>query len=428
MAINLHGDCKTRLKEQLAEALCFAKVKNNSFLVTNSFGRVLSMESTLPSNRAQKDALDSYISESPLFDFVVGYLSKEINENQIFNLDMPEQNLNELPEYEDLDTVSDRLIELFDTLPWKYCFTFNLNSQITEYHREEITEISESIKILRKGDELVSNFPLESGIFGRDQFLHGRGLLGLGSKGEWNEDNLHVQVLVDGFMGKWVATSTEITAIDSLKSFLGLLIATRVLTVEHSFSSSIVKSQFYVHQKYNNEWKIHDSGELDDDISKTISDLRIDDLNGYLVTDDDKTAHVKRNLRTISKALGAADTSDKIRLAGQWFFDSYCGKNELLSYIQTTVSLEILLGEKAVSDIIGLGELLRNRCAYLIGKSHSQREKVLSDFKKIYDIRSKIVHRGKSKLSNHERSLFSTLQWIVSRVIQEEIKLIGESA
>jgi hypothetical protein len=62
------------------------------------------------------------------------------------------------------------------------------------------------------------------------------------------------------------------------------------------------------------------------------------------------------------------------------------------------VAMEILLGDKAVSDLMGLGELLRNRCAYLIGDSQTQREEILDEFKKIYEVRCQIVHRGKSRL------------------------------
>ena len=72
----------------------------------------------------------------------------------------------------------------------------------------------------------------------------------------------------------------------------------------------------------------------------------------------------------------------------------------------------------------GLGELLRNRCAYLIGTTHDQRKEILDEFKEIYDVRSKIVHRGKARLNLHERTLFSKLQWVCRRVIQEEIKLL----
>lgn len=426
MAVNLHQQCKERLKQRLAEALEFVKVKNCSYIDIYSLRRVLLIEDTLPSNGDQKDLLESYISERPLFDFVYGYLTKEINESQEYDSKIPEKNLSQIAEYNDLGAVSDRLVETFDSLPWRYCLTFKLNPEITPFLQDEVTQISDDIKILRTGDELIKNFPLLSGLPGRDRFLHGGGLLGLARPAEWSEENLHIQIMVAGFFGKWTSTSPELKAIDTLKSILGLLIAMRAFKVERSYSASIVKSRFYIH-KEDAVWSIDDSGALNNDISKTIGDLRIDDLNGHLDTEPNKAGNVKCSLESISKALAAGNISDKIKLAGQWLFDSYCGQNELLSYIQTTVSLEILLGEKAVSDFVGLGELLRNRCAYLIGNSHEQRESVLSDFKKIYDIRSKIVHRGKSRLNSDERTLFKKLQWIVSRVIQEEVKLVGEN-
>jgi len=92
--------------------------------------------------------------------------------------------------------------------------------------------------------------------------------------------------------------------------------------------------------------------------------------------------------------------------------------------VQAMVALEILLGEKKESDLTGLGALLSNRCAYLIGASHDDREKILSDFRKIYDIRSKIVHSGKDWLTQDERQLLRKLYEIVSRVIQKEAELI----
>ena len=135
---------------------------------------------------------------------------------------------------------------------------------------------------------------------------------------------------------------------------------------------------------------------------------------------------IRSRLAVISTAFQNLDVTERILLAGEWLLDSYVGKNELLSFVQTAVAMEILLGEEAKSDEIGIGELLRNRCAYLIGTSRSQREEILNDFRKIYDLRSKIVHRGKSKLSYDERTLFSKLRWMCSRVIREELRLISE--
>jgi hypothetical protein len=152
------------------------------------------------------------------------------------------------------------------------------------------------------------------------------------------------------------------------------------------------------------------------------------ELNGRLDSETKKTAWMRRRLQEIACVFQSKHNTEKLRSAAQWLFDSYCGRNELLSFIQTAVVMEILLGDKSISDLMGLGGLLRNRCAYLIGTSHKQRGEILNDFKKIYDVRSKIVHRGKSRLNLHERTLFSKLQWMCQRVIQEEVKLLVKDA
>jgi hypothetical protein len=426
MSIKLHKDCNNRLKEKLGGALEKARINNLSFLDHQSLEAILDLESILPASGNVKDELQSYISESPLFDFVFGLLSKRVNESQEFSSEHPKEALSYLDEFQNIKDVANNLIDEFNSLPWQYAITFKLNNSIAEFVVDEITPISEDIRILKVGAELIDNFPLQSGIPKRDNHLNDGGLFGVQGAAEWKENTLYVQIKTAGFIGKYVTTTPEVQAIDTFKSFLGLLIAQRAIKVKHSYSTSTIKSYAYIHREHE-KWIIEDSISLADDVSKTINDLKVDDLGGTLDSKERKSNFVSNRLKLLSKALSQKE-SEKLRLAGRWLFDSYCGSNELLSFIQTTVSLEILLGEKAISDLMGLGELLRNRCAYLIGKTHAQREEVLSDFKKIYEIRSKIVHRGKSQLSRHDRTLFHKLQWMANRVIQEEIELIGNTA
>ena len=93
------------------------------------------------------------------------------------------------------------------------------------------------------------------------------------------------------------------------------------------------------------------------------------------------------------------------------------------------IVLEILLGDKHIAEEIGLGELLRNRLAYMIGSSHRDRGKLLEDFSNIYRVRSQIVHSGKHRLTVEERSLFSKLRWMCRRVMAKELELLkGDSS
>ncbi len=129
----------------------------------------------------------------------------------------------------------------------------------------------------------------------------------------------------------------------------------------------------------------------------------------------------------MSVAFAQGTKSETIQLAAQWFFDgSRDGTDELLRFVQMMIVLEILLGDKATSDQIGLNELLRNRCAYLLGASNAQREALLNTFSKIYAVRSQIVHRGKHRLSLEERHLFTNLKWMCRRVISKELDLLTE--
>jgi len=155
--------------------------------------------------------------------------------------------------------------------------------------------------------------------------------------------------------------------------------------------------------------------------------MQISNLEGRL--DAERTKEwIRGRLPVLATALRDEEAADKILLASQWLLDGCAGSNELLSFVQTTVAMEILLGEETKSDVIGIGELLRNRCAYLIGKSRTQRDQILKDFDRIYKVRSRIVHRGKSHLTIEETVLLKQLRWMCGRVIDEEIKLIARDA
>ena len=88
------------------------------------------------------------------------------------------------------------------------------------------------------------------------------------------------------------------------------------------------------------------------------------------------------------------------------------------------VCLEIMLGDEAPSDEAPLGATLRNRCAYLIAKNSAERARILKDFKEIYEVRSRIVHRGKFRLNREERFLLRRLNELCERVLRKELDML----
>ncbi|MBE3734824.1 hypothetical protein HJ187_17680 [Vibrio parahaemolyticus] len=83
-----------------------------------------------------------------------------------------------------------------------------------------------------------------------------------------------------------------------------------------------------------------------------------------------------------------------------------------------------VVNKKTAAGAALIGALLRNRCAYLIGVTQTQRDEILRDFQEIYDVRSKIVHGGKKRLDNNEKLLLDKLQWMCRRVISREVELL----
>lgn len=429
MSLGLHDKCKQQLSEKIAEQLANINVQNRKFLDRKSSIYLFLAESVLPRTGKLKGRLEQYISETPIFDFVYETLSKELYEKQEFDSDTPLIKLIEIDDYKNSKEVAQRLVSDFESLPWEYTLFIKLPNGLGKFFSEHIKErsLSDSVKIITPNDDFAKKFPLQSGIEARDQSLAGGlGLFVLGKPQEWDPESGYLQVNVSGFIGRYGDTAPLEVASSLFKAFCGLAIALRLLTVSYKYRPTPSKEKFFIHRKVGERWEIERKHELEVATSDTYLDLVLHDLEGRLETDAKKVAWVRRILGLISCVFSNESKSRKLLLGSQWLFDSYCGKNELLSFVQTAVVLEILLGEKAVSDIMGLGELLRNRCAYLIGESHKQRQEILKEFKDIYDVRSGIVHQGKSRLNLHERSLFSKLQWMCRRVIQEEVDLLKE--
>ena len=111
---------------------------------------------------------------------------------------------------------------------------------------------------------------------------------------------------------------------------------------------------------------------------------------------------IGRRLIRLKHILSAREEdANRMVRAAQWYFDSLAGDNEFLQFVQAMVALEILIGgTKEENARVGIGELMRNRIAYLIGRSIEERRVIMRTFDAIYDVRSSIVHAGHSRLRN----------------------------
>jgi hypothetical protein len=113
--------------------------------------------------------------------------------------------------------------------------------------------------------------------------------------------------------------------------------------------------------------------------------------------------------------------ADHIKAALEWGFDAQESDNQTLSFIQASIGLEALLGEKVDKDD-PLTARLADRCAYLLGKTHRDREQIRERFKVMYRVRSKLVHGRSARLSLFDASQLTFARNTLEAVITEEAR------
>lgn len=291
-------------------------------------------------------------------------------------------------------------------------------------------ELSPQLRIVKSGPELSLFYP--PGIKKDLEIARGGGLLSqlttfINPPGRWDSDSAYLQIDVLGFVGLYGGTNPHAEAVRIIRAFCGLGLALRLFEMKSEYSSSSTPpGSLQIHrQGVDDKFTFYCSISLDDNVSRAINGLTLDMIGGSISNEHEQLAWADRQFESMRAVFAVGKKADALLLASQWFFDGHGhSSDQLLKYIQTTIVLEILLGDKATSEQTGLGILLGNRCAYLIGSSQGERKEVLDTFAEIYGIRSQIVHRGKHRLSFSERVLFQKLRWMCRRVIRREIELL----
>lgn len=114
--------------------------------------------------------------------------------------------------------------------------------------------------------------------------------------------------------------------------------------------------------------------------------------------------------------------SAAIKSAIEWAFDAGISDNQTVSFVQACIGLEAILGEEAGNE--PLTATLSDRCAYLLGRNPRSRKQIREDFKKLYSIRSKVVHGRAVRLSEGEQYYLEWAKSILHSLIKKELTLI----
>lgn len=194
------------------------------------------------------------------------------------------------------------------------------------------------------------------------------------------------------------------------KAFVMIGFLQKLFTVDESssdiYSGDFPKPQIFqclpLTMKDSKYGFIQDNLALKLDVSDFISRIKIKgnyDSENFpqLFSDKMSTATL-----LIKHAENSNEDAVRIVSALDWAFDCKATKNLEMAFLNTCFGLESLLGETG-DEKIPLTEALADRCAYLISKTTSDRKKVKVHFRKIYQLRSKIVHGKTNYLTEDQR-------------------------
>jgi hypothetical protein len=429
MPTKLRGEWLDKIRPSLIDGLKQIQVKNGMFLERGPSLALAMADLHIPKMSPVRKELERFVDEFPLLEFTTDTLDRELYDRDRYLAEVERCALTDLEGYENPESLADRLIEEFQTLPWDYLITLRLPEAISAYAPEQDFQVSDDIWLRRGSGALEELTPLKNLPADVSRRVKGNGLMSLmlGEGPQWEADAVYLQMNIKGFVPPYGNSQAFRIAVSRLKAFLGLWLATRVVQLKARTFGEPSKPDVIVHRKYVDGYKADNRLKLDGAVYSLLNRMEAYDNNGKVKDEAVKKQWFMSDLKSVAKVFQCGESAHNLVLAGQWVFDSYAGEDALLSYIRSMVVLEILLGSQKDGKELSIADLIGNRCAYLIGKDFKQRQDIMGDLKRIYAVRSQIVHRGKAQLSLEERTMLRRLQWIGQRVIQEEILRIPKS-
>lgn len=433
-AVKLNPDLRKTLLSALSAGLPHLTVVDSWFLSEETRAFLIKLDALLPANHSPKNGaghdraprafLVSILDDHPLADFAADYLQHVIVDATAPRTErkIGTQSLAEILDPFDANALAEALIVQLESLPHPYTFAVPLNAQLSKLLEDGENEIpiNPHMRIVRVSDEARAQLD-------GSQTSALRNLVARWGQRAFVVGDCALEIKVSGYCPRYGQSATVNEAMLSAKAFFGLCVALRLISSGYTFGGEPTQERMSINRADTGE--IIGDQKFDQDAGHYLRSLRPHDRL-MSQSSQERRLFVRAGLADIGKCIQAGDQGKRLRLAGRWFFDSVAGSDDVTAFVQAMIVLETLLGRQDSEDIekLGVGELLRNRCAYLLGHSATEREEILSKFPAIYRVRSAIVHRGQSRLSFKERELLDDLRFYCARVIHAEGRLVAGQA
>ena len=241
---------------------------------------------------------------------------------------------------------------------------------------------------------------------------------------EWFNDRLYLSMMVLGYGTPSSASSLARLFEDYIKAFFGAGIALGLFRRGRSAMDQQSRLPFITVHAGDGSNEIIDTEKLEQEILEAGYSLGTSDWLD--ANKDHPWVNLRVILDTISTVFHENKDCRKLFTACIWHYRSVLNKRPLDRLLESTISIEVLLGDRKASEGIGLTKLLSNRCAFLLGISSRSRERILELFEKIYTLRSAVVHEGRHKLGPGEIKIVNAAVELCGSIIRKEMHIRNE--
>lgn len=422
MGIEFNDKFLGQIERKLIPILEGVRFHSGMFVDHESLASLSTIDDMLQNRKQIFDELSPQLGETPLSTFFREHLIRIISDNAEWDANSSGL-ITELPFIGNGPEIAAKLTLLLTTLPWSYTVTYVLPESLDRLLSCDTNEraFSSEIRLLRVTEQTQNEFPLTSA---HRRVRRQEGIASLLLGAELPIGRLLFQTMVTGYVGVYGRSEALRRAEMRLKAFLGFLLSARTLRVGFTYVSSPPKYDVVVYEKHSEKWEITRKSVADDDLSRLLSRIEINDVDGK-ITKEKMAGWIGFGHSRIHPGFRDNKAGNRLQLAAKWLAESYSNSQDLLAFVQAMICLEIVLGDEDDSQELGIGATIRNRCAYLIGNSYEEREEITDHLKAIYRVRSKIVHRGKDQLMRDDYIKLFMLRDYCVRVLARELETAG---
>nr|WP_140404598.1 HEPN domain-containing protein [Sphingomonas sp. CDS-1] len=236
----------------------------------------------------------------------------------------------------------------------------------------------------------------------------------------FDDSSLYFEYRTSGCIS--IGTDTKIARdfFDAIRSFYGAAMALEIIdNFDHKQQN--LTPWVVANELNNDESELCYVARSDDDIIKATNIATTIDYDTIIEND---TEDLEKSISPIVKMFSSKD-GHKLLTAAIWIFRANLSPRSMDTILESTIAIEVLLGDRETSDRIGLSKLMANRCAYALGKSINERKEIIDFFVDFYKVRSDIVHNGKFKIENGEKNVVYKGLTLSQRILRHEINLLN---